>query len=212
MSLSSRSCLFASTRRSRRRRSLAQPRQYGFVRGNAAPRARYRLELARVVSPHSRQYIAGSRIRPYVALRTPDHELRRGKEVPRLGRKGAEGGDSGWCRWGSRDRRNRQTIDDDEADGTHRECRELVSHVVGAERAPDTIPNLDPILRRDLPVEPRLNELARRRDQTRQQRVVGRRKGTLPRLQPRLDISERRQVTETCPRGSNSGHYACPGS
>src|SRR6516164_10664108 len=61
---------------------------------------------------------------------------------------------------------------------------------------PISITGLDPVLGSDLPVEPCLNELTRCRDQTRQQRVVGRRKGALPRLKPRLHIGERRQIAK----------------
>ena len=96
-------------------------------------------------------------------------------------------------RW---DRRNCDAIDDNATDGTYRKCGELVTHITRAEGAPQTIARLDPLLRSDRAVQPSLNELARRGDQTSQQGIVSRGKGVLPGLQPRLDIRKCRQIAK----------------
>jgi hypothetical protein len=96
--------------------------------------------------------------------------------------------------WGDWNRRKGQAIDDNAADRGNRKCCELASCLARAKSAPETITNLNPILRSNLSVEPSLNELARGGNQTRQERIVSRRKGALSGLQPRLDIGDRRQV------------------
>jgi len=58
------------------------------------------------------------------------------------------------------------------------------------------VADFDPIANRDLALQPALDELARRGDEARQQRIVDRGKRVLPGLQPRRDVAERAKVAK----------------
>src|SRR6185437_9998172 len=84
-----------------------------------------------------------------------------------------------------RRRRYRDAVDRQRQHGADRGVGE------GEALAASAVAHLQPVARRDLPVEPALDELARRGDEPREKRVVSGWKRVLAGLQPKLDVAER---------------------